>query len=66
MHAKFGLISGWKIRYGRPRCRRDLIELVPVINRPGLEADHSPPYSVEVKNDEAIPPLPNTFSWRGA
>jgi hypothetical protein len=33
---------------------------------PGGEADHSLPYSVEVKTCRAIPPLPDTPSWRGA
>jgi hypothetical protein len=33
---------------------------------PQLEADHSPPSSsVEVKNDEDIPPLPDSSLWRG-
>jgi hypothetical protein len=32
---------------------------------PGLEADHSPPFSDEVKNGEAMTPLTNTSSWRG-
>jgi hypothetical protein len=35
------------------------------IKWPGREADHSPPCSAEVKNGEAIRPLPNTSSWRG-
>jgi hypothetical protein len=30
------------------------------------EADHSPLFSAEVKNDEAICPLPYVFSWGGA
>jgi len=30
------------------------------------EADHSPPSSAEVRLSGAIPPLPNTSSWRGA
>jgi hypothetical protein len=36
------------------------------IKRPGREADHSPPSSTEVKNNEAIPPLSGTSSRRGA
>jgi hypothetical protein len=36
------------------------------VRRPGPEADHSPPSSAEVKTRGAIPPLPNTSSWRGA
>jgi hypothetical protein len=27
----------------------------------GHEADHSPPYSAEVKNGRAIPPLPHVY-----
>jgi hypothetical protein len=39
----------------------------PAVKRPGCEADYSPPSSAEVKNVcGAIPPLPNTPSWRGA
>jgi hypothetical protein len=30
------------------------------ITQPNSEADHSPPTGVEVKNVEAIPPLPHT------
>jgi hypothetical protein len=36
------------------------------VERPGREADHSPPSSVEVKMRSAIPPLPNTPLWCGA
>jgi hypothetical protein len=37
------------------------------VKRPGCEADHSPPSSAKVKECVgAIPPLPNTPSWRGA
>jgi hypothetical protein len=33
----------------------------------GREADHSPPSSAEVKEwGGAVPPFPNTPSWRGA
>jgi hypothetical protein len=28
------------------------------MKRPGREANHSPPSSAEVKNGEAVPPLP--------
>jgi hypothetical protein len=42
------------------------IQWVPGVNRPGCEADHSPPSSVEVKNGGAIPPLPHMPSWRDA
>jgi hypothetical protein len=30
----------------------------PVVERPGLEADHSPPSSAEIRLRGAIPPLP--------
>jgi hypothetical protein len=39
--------------------------LYPVENRPGREADHSPPTDAEVKNGEAISPLPHESSWCG-
>jgi hypothetical protein len=35
------------------------------VKRPGLEADHSPPSSAEVKKSGSIPPLPHICSWRG-
>jgi hypothetical protein len=31
----------------------------PGVEQPGREADHSPPSRTEVKNSEAIPPLPH-------
>jgi hypothetical protein len=34
------------------------VALSPGVKGPGLEADHSPPSSAEVKNGGAIPPLP--------
>jgi hypothetical protein len=34
------------------------------IKRPGREADHSSPSSVEVKNGGAIPPFPNMYCWQ--
>jgi hypothetical protein len=37
-----------------------------VVNRPGREADDSPPYSPEVKNGGTITLLPDTPSRRGA
>jgi hypothetical protein len=40
--------------------------LAPGAKLSGREADHSPPNSAEVKNREAIPPLPDTSSWRDA
>jgi hypothetical protein len=44
------------------------------VKRPGSGADHSPPSTAEIKEcvcvcaraRGAIPPLPNTPSWRGA
>jgi hypothetical protein len=39
--------------------------LSPGVRRPGREVDHSPPYSVEVKNCGAITLLPHTSSLRG-
>jgi hypothetical protein len=36
------------------------------VNRPGREADHSPPSSAVVRMRGAIPPLPYTPSWYGA
>jgi hypothetical protein len=41
-----------------------LAALSPRINRSGHEADHSPPYSAEIKN--AMPLLPHASSWRCA
>jgi len=38
----------------------------PGVNRPGREADHSPPSSAEVKNEWIYIFTPNTPSWRGA
>jgi hypothetical protein len=45
--------------------------MVPVAISPGLkplgsEADHSFPPTAEAKKSEPIPPLPYTYSWRGA
>jgi hypothetical protein len=37
----------------------------PDVNRPGNEADHSPPSKTEV-NDGAIPPVPSTSSLSDA
>jgi hypothetical protein len=36
------------------------------VKRQGREADHSPPSSVEVKNDGAVPPITRTSSWYDA
>jgi hypothetical protein len=38
----------------------------PEVKRPGREADQTPPFTAEVKNGAAIPPLPHTSLWRGA
>jgi hypothetical protein len=35
------------------------------VKRPGREADHSPPFSAEVKECVELPPFPNTPSWGG-
>jgi hypothetical protein len=40
--------------------------LSPAVKRPGREADHSPPSSVEVYNAGAMSPLSYTSSWRDA
>jgi hypothetical protein len=36
------------------------------VKLPGREADHSSPFSVEVKYGGPVFPLPNTSSWFGA
>jgi hypothetical protein len=36
------------------------------VKRLGSEADHPPPSYAEVKNGEAIPPLPHMSSWHSA
>jgi hypothetical protein len=36
------------------------------VKRQGLEADHSPPSSAEIKKDGAIPLLPYMSSWHSA
>jgi hypothetical protein len=36
------------------------------LKRPAREAYHSPPYSAEIENGEAVPPLPHTSSWISA
>jgi hypothetical protein len=36
------------------------------VKRQGREADRSPLPSADVKNGEAMSPLPHTSSWRGA
>jgi hypothetical protein len=46
--------------------QRILGVFLPGCTAAGHEADHSSPYSAEVMNSGAIPPLPHTTSWRGA
>jgi hypothetical protein len=36
------------------------------VERPGCEAEHSSPFSAEVKNVWRYTGLPHTFPWRGA
>jgi hypothetical protein len=36
------------------------------VQRPGRKADHSPPFSTELKNGGVIPPLPLTSSRHDA
>jgi hypothetical protein len=38
-------------------------EFTPGVKWQGHKADSSPPYSAEVKNFGAIPPLPHMLSW---
>jgi hypothetical protein len=38
----------------------------PEVARQGLEADHSPPASADVKKSGSIYLLPHTSSWRSA
>jgi hypothetical protein len=40
--------------------------LSPGVKRQRRDADYSPPFSIEVKNVGAIPPLPHTSSWSGS
>jgi hypothetical protein len=47
-------------------CYRYLGLLSAAGERPGRDADHSPPSSAEVKNSGTIPPLLCTPSWSGA
>jgi hypothetical protein len=37
----------------------------PAVKRPAREGDPFPLYSAEIKNGEAVPPLPHTSSWHG-
>jgi hypothetical protein len=51
----------------QPSTKRAPAEAVsPEVKRQRLEADHSTPSSDKVKNDGAMPPLLQKFSWRGA
>jgi hypothetical protein len=49
-------------RATQPHIQRVPGTLSPGLMRPGHEADHSPPFSVEVKNGWALPPLRHTSS----
>jgi hypothetical protein len=40
--------------------------LTPAVNRPGIEADHSPPLGADVKNAWSYTPTPTTPLWSGA
>jgi hypothetical protein len=42
------------------------VAISPGVKRQGREGDHSFPYTAEIKNGGAIPPLPHTSSWRSA
>jgi hypothetical protein len=44
----------------------EVLDFFSGVKRPGSEADHPRPSSDEVKNGRAIPPLPDTSSWRSA
>jgi hypothetical protein len=39
---------------------------LPGVKQQGCEGDHSPVSVAKIKNDGAIPPLPDTSSWHGA
>jgi hypothetical protein len=58
-----GLISGG-LRFLSPPQRPELLSQE--VKRPECEADHLHPSSAEVKNEEAILPLPHTSSWHNA
>jgi hypothetical protein len=38
--------------------------LIPWAKQLGPEADYLPPYSTEVKESGATPPLPHSYLWR--
>jgi hypothetical protein len=42
------------------------VQSVPGVKQLGCEAGRSPLSSADVKNGEAIPPVPHTSSWHGA
>jgi hypothetical protein len=44
----------------------ELVTLSSEVKQPGHNADHPSPCSADVKDNEAIPLLPHTFSHRGA
>jgi len=41
-------------------------DLIPGLNLLEREANHSPPYTAEVKNTRSEPPFSHTSSWRDA
>jgi hypothetical protein len=60
---------GWRLFLFSTEFRPALEPTQPLsrgVQRPGREADHSPPSSAEVKNGGAVPPLPRTSLWRNA
>jgi hypothetical protein len=60
----FATASRPALRPNRPPIQRLLGALTPVVNRPGREADHSPPSSAECV--ELYLHSPSTPTWRGA
>jgi hypothetical protein len=73
LHAGRPFRSGGKRFFSSPRCagpalgpNHPHIQWEPGAKRQGREADQSLPYSAEVKNDGAIPPLSLMSSWNGA
>jgi hypothetical protein len=53
-------------RSNRPPMQWVTETISPGVNRPGREADHSPPSSAEVNNGGAIPPFPYRSSCHSA
>jgi hypothetical protein len=78
LQSSVGITTGWTVGIRFPvgadiflpstatrlavRLIKPPIQCVPGMKRPGREADHSLPSSVEVKNGGAILPLPDTSS----